>query len=204
MPLVKITPYECERSLFPRLCAKCGVLTESHVRFTPLGPTANVFMATLLSVCPPLFVILAIGLRRVTKGVLVPMCDTHKADWQWRDRVTSYSYLAVVGVYCAVAVCLAIGWIWDIDVPSITLMSLYLIAWCVWLIPASITWTRTVRATGVPRRGMQLSGVHPDFVRALAEDRVRDANPDRIAWFGDHRDDFDEDMNWLQSVRNDS
>ena len=69
--------------------------------------------------------------------------------------------------------------------------------------PASIMWTRTVRATGLPRRGLQLSGVHADFIRALAEDRVRDANPERTAWFGDARDDFDEDMNWRKSVRND-
>jgi hypothetical protein len=79
----------------------------------------------------------------------------------------------------------------------------YMVAWTVWIFPASILWTRTVRATGLPRRGMQLSGVHPDFIRALAEDRVRDANPERTSWFGDSRDDFDEDMNWLQSVRHD-
>src|SRR5690349_9049252 len=105
MPQVKITPYECERNLFPRLCAKCGVPTETRVRFMMPGLVANGVMATLLSVCPPLFVISAICFRRWKPGVLVPMCETHKADWEWRDRVTSCSYLMLaVAPYCTAAV----------------------------------------------------------------------------------------------------
>jgi hypothetical protein len=204
MPLVKITPYECERNLFPRLCAKCGVPTESHVRFAVPGPVGNVVMGTLLSVCPPLFVATAICIRRWKQGVLVPMCETHKADWEWRDRTTSYSYLVfAVAPYCSAVVLSTFVLDWSNPGLFVSCFVGYFFVWCIWVVPAGIIWTRTVRSTGLPRRGFQLSGVHPDFVRALAEDRVRDANPERTAWFGDHRDDFDEDMNWLQSVRHD-
>jgi hypothetical protein len=57
-------------------------------------------------------------------------------------------------------------------------------------------WTRTVRSTGLPKKGIQLSGVHSNFVQAILEDRARDINPERMAWFGDERDDFDDELKW--------
>ena len=200
MPVVKITQFECERNLLPHMCAKCGIPADDCVRFTPLKPALNYVMGFLLIACPPLFVGLALYLQRKSRRFNVPMCEKHRIDWEWRDRVTSWSYLIVVVIFCT-ALVLAIFSPWD--VPFWPVIAAYLATWCYWVIPATILWTRTIRATGIPSRGMQLAGVHADFIRALAKDRVHDGDPARLAWFGDARDDFDEDQSWLQSMRND-
>src|SRR4026209_338536 len=101
MPLLKLTPYECEHDLLPRLCGKCGEAADQRIRFIPLPPALNILMGFMLIACPPLFIAMAmICYRRITP-IFMPMCDVHRADWEWRDRLTSITYLAfVTGAYC--------------------------------------------------------------------------------------------------------
>jgi hypothetical protein len=56
------------------------------------------------------------------------------------------------------------------------------------------------------KRGIRLSGVHPDFIKALMADRVaaRELDPERVAWYGDLRDDFEEDWNEFGAFRPDA
>ena len=192
MPTVLLTPYECDRGLVPRLCARCGAPTDEAVRVTVLSPTTHVVMASLLTLCPPLFVVLARILQR-RRAMRLPMCPTDRADWEWRDRVTSWSYVFAVGVPYVAFPALALALVPLDWVPRLGMAgAAYLVAWTCWVVPAAVLWTQTVRTTKVTREGLRLSGVSPAFVAGLHADRAADSDPARRAWFGDIRDDYDD------------
>jgi hypothetical protein len=192
MPTVLLTRYECERNLVPRRCARCGAPADEAVRLTVLEPTTHVLVAALLSLCPPLFVALATILQR-RRAMRLPMCPADRADWEWRDRVTSWSYVLAVCVPYVAAVGLVVvslGHGWE---PGVAIAGAgYFAAWACWVTPAALIWTRTVRTTKVAREGIRLSGVSAAFVAGLHTDRAADPDPARRAWFGDVRDDYDD------------
>jgi hypothetical protein len=194
MPLLKLTPYEIEHDLLPRLCGKCGEPADDRVRFNPVSPSLNIFMGVALIACPPVFVGLAMILTRRMKPLFMPMCATHRADWEWRDWLTTITYLPVAILYCVAIALLVYAPLPPYGYPLVGVC--YWFVWSFWIAPASIMWTRTVRSTGLPKKGIQLSGVHSNFVQAILEDRARDINPERMAWFGDERDDFDDELKW--------
>ena len=108
MPTVLLTRYECERNLVPRLCVRCGAPADEAVRLTVLDPTTHVLVAALLQpLLPPLFVVLATILQR-RRAMRLPMCPADRADWEWRDRVTSWSYVLAVCVPYVAAVGLVV------------------------------------------------------------------------------------------------
>jgi hypothetical protein len=194
MPLLKLTPYECEHDLLPRLCGKCGEPADDRVRFTPVSPTLNIFMGSTIILCPPLCIGLALLLPRRIAPLFMPMCATHRADWHWRDRITTATYMVVAIAYVVAIALLVFAPLPPYGYPLVGMC--YWFVWCFWIVPASLIWTRTVRSTGLPKRGIQLSGVHANFVRAILDDRAQDKNPERVAWFGDQRDDFDDELKW--------
>src|SRR5262245_49905302 len=196
MSTVRLTRYECERNLLPRVCTRCGLPATGDVRFGLFSPVGNVMLGTLLIVCPPLFLVAGHVLSR-RHHFQVPMCELDKTDWKWRDRITTWTYLVlVVGAYCAAAILIVFPprdwettWFWA----GLGYMAVVYS----WLPPAVLAFTRTVRTTKVMKRGIRLSGVHPDFIRILMADRIatRETDPERLAWYGDARDDFEEDWN---------
>src|SRR5262245_51156102 len=159
MPLVKITPYECERNLLPRLCVKCGAPADDYVKFTVLSPFMNTLLGSLLVLCPPAFMVAAISFRRMTRPLKIPMCGPHRFDWEWRDAATSVSFaFVIVPAYCiAIGLCVFTR---TTEMDLFAIAGMYMVLWTAWVAPASILWTHTVRATGLPRRGLQISGVH--------------------------------------------
>ena len=192
MPTVLLTRYECDRNLVPKLCTRCGAPTGDAVRLTVLTPVPHVLVAALLTLCPPAFIVAAKVLQR-RRAMKLPMCPADRADWQWRDRVTSWSYVFAVLVpyIAAIGVVFASVWFeWE-GGNAIGLMG-YLVTWTCWVAPTALIWTRTVRTTRVAGEGIRLSGVCAEFVAALQADRAADPDPARRAWFGDIRDDYDD------------
>ena len=192
MPTVYLTRYECERSLVPRLCARCGMPADDAIGVAVITPAIHGLLGTLLILCPPLLLLIVWRLQG-RPHLRMPMCPTDRADWQWRDRVTTRTYLVVVGAYLAAAVVLlgTPGWL-DWEVMAGLSVAGYFAVWNVWMVPAVLVWTRTVRATKVMAEGLRFSGLHPAFVAAVREDRSRDPDPARQARFGDVRDDYDD------------
>jgi hypothetical protein len=187
MATVLLTTHELRTGLLPRLCARCGEPTSKSVRLTVPTPMSQLGLAVFLIFCPPLFVALALFLKK-RSSVELPMCPPHGADWRWCDRLTSITYLwAICGSYLA-AWAIALSSMTDPLVPAVV----YFFIWVAWVTPATILWTKTVRITKVTRWGVRLSCVDPAFVAALREDRARDADPARLPWHGDVRDDYDD------------
>src|SRR5690242_14707538 len=108
MPTVLLTRYECDRGLVPRLCARCGAPAEEAVRLTVLDPVTHVLVAASLTLCPPAFITAATILQR-RRAMRLPMCPTDRADWEWRDRVTSRSYVFAVCVPYVAAIGVAVA-----------------------------------------------------------------------------------------------
>ena len=190
MPTVLLTSYECRAGRLPRLCARCGEPTDDGVRVPLLTPVPHFLLNLFLVVCPPVFVLLAVTVLD-RRTYLLPLCPSHRDDWKWRDRVSTWTYLAIpcltystipILTYLSVdgAMAFALG------------VAVYYLSWATWVTPAAILWTHAVRTSKVTARGIRLSGVHPTFVTALREDRARDADPARLTWGGTERDDYDD------------
>jgi hypothetical protein len=193
MPTILLTRSECERSLVPAVCARCGIPADDAIRLALITPALHGLIATLLVLCPPLFLLLVWQLRHRPR-LRMPMCRPDGDDWRWRDKLTSWTYVAVVlGTYLAVPVVVAATgelWGWEVVVPG-GFVTYYLV-WNYWALAAAILWTRTVRASKLVREGLRFSGVHAAFVAAVWEDRARDPDPARRIGFGDVRDDYDD------------
>jgi hypothetical protein len=187
MPTVLLTTHELRTGLLPRLCARCGEPTDDSVRVTVPTPLSQLALGTFLALCPPVFVAFALYLKKRSSAA-VPMCRPHGDDWRWRDRLTSITYLTVVGGSYLAA--WAVGFLAPID-PGVPALA-YLFIWMAWMAPAVLLWTRTVRITKVTAWGVRLSGVDAAFVEALREDRARDPDPARLPWHGDERADYDD------------
>jgi len=187
MPTVLLTTHELRTGLLPRLCSRCGEPTDDSIRLTVPTPLAQLALAAFLTFCPPLFVALALFLKK-RSSVAVPMCRLHGNDWRRRDGLTSITYLLMIcGSYLAAW---AVGLLTQID-PAVPALA-YLFIWMAWIAPATLLWTRTVRITKVTPWDVRLSGVDPAFVEALREDRARDADSARLPWHGDVRADYDD------------
>jgi len=200
MATVRLTRYECERNLLPRVCARCGAPAHRVVQFVLRSPVSIYLLACLMLACPPLFAMVFFR-RRPTREYDVPMCEADQMDWKWRDRLTTYTFYILAGTYCLCALLIIL-------LPEMTVVFLlgYFVVWYAWHVPTPVLWTRTVRTTKVMKGGIRLSGVHPDFIRALMADRVaaRESDPQRAAWYGDLRDDFEEDWNEFGAFRPDA
>jgi hypothetical protein len=192
MPTALLTPIECLESRLPRVCAKCGAPADAGVRLTFQTPLIHFLLGLFLATCPPLLLGLAI-VQNIRHGFEVPMCEPHRADWRWRDRLTLVTYIPLAVVYMAALAWAAFPWPDDpFDEFAAIGVVVYGLCWYVWIVFATLLWTRTVRISWVTRWGVRLSGVHEAFVTALRDDRARDANPARLPFHGDIRDDYDD------------
>src|SRR5262249_3797654 len=100
MPTILLTTYECRTGLLPHLCAKCGVPTDSIVRSMALAAVPQFLMNLFLVICPPLFLVMSAVFRRRFAYEL-PMCPPHRVDREWRNRISSWTYLIVCATYIA-------------------------------------------------------------------------------------------------------
>jgi hypothetical protein len=105
----------------------------------------------------------------------------------------------VVISYFAALVAVVLELVTDIESERLgSLWLVYPVAIYTWLVIMLVVLSRTIRIGRILRRGPELWGVHPDFIRALMADRVRtrESDPDRLGTYGDVRDDFEEE--WYQ------
>src|SRR5262245_52045359 len=99
MPTILLSRYECDRNLVPAICVRCGAPADDAIRLPVVTPTLQIVIATLLIVCPPLFLLLVWQLQ-AWRRFRLPMCRSDATDWRRRDQVTSWAYLVVVlGTY---------------------------------------------------------------------------------------------------------
>lgn len=195
MARVLLSRYECTHDLLPPVCARCGQPADGAARFTLTTPASQYLLGALLTVCPPLFVTLAIWLRS-RSSFRVPLCEPDRADWEWRDRATRWGYVFLacvpylVGFGLVIVSCsLGVDGLWVATGGVVG----YFVGWYAWIVPAVLVWTRTVRTSKVNQRGIHLAGVHPEFVKALEADRAADPHPARRPAYGDMRDDYDDE-----------
>jgi hypothetical protein len=203
MPNVRLIAFECDRHLPPCVCASCGEPVDHEFRFTLPSTRLQLLLVLLPLLCPPAFLIVL--LVDPGRRVQVPMCKTDQAVYRQRARAVIASYVVfVVGSYLA-AVSLLVLQPFDLDSEPFVFVVLtgYALAAMAWSVPVSLLATRWVRVPWAMGRKIILAGVHPLFAQALKHGRASDPNPDRRVMYGDLRDDFDEDLNWFQSVRND-
>jgi len=199
MPTVRISRYECERNLLPRVCARCGKPANSGVRLILLTPFHDVAAGLVVWFCPLLILFGAAALR-TRRGFEVPMCERDRTVWNRRHWRMSVSFVVfVVGSYSAALVALLVAAFADFDreiglALVIGCVMGYLVIGLIWIIANLIVWAREVHAGSYMQHGLRLSGVHADFIQAIGADRVRarDSDPARLGWFGDDRDDFDD------------
>jgi hypothetical protein len=203
MPAVRLTRYECQHNLLPRVCTRCGAPAEGGACFTLLTPTWNLILGLVAWFCAPVIPILIPRLK-ARRSFVVPMCEPHRADWQWRDRLTDrlFWYL-VIPVYVATALAVLLLLLTETRMLLLTetqsevlgsLPLIYLATVWGWIVTAMLVLMRTVRVMRVQPRWIELWGVRRDFIRALIDDRIRtrESDPERLGSYGDVRDDFEE------------
>jgi hypothetical protein len=198
---VRLTRYECERNLLPQVCTRCGAPAEGGARLMLLTPAWNLTFGLLLWLCPPVVPSLA-NFVRARRSFIVPMCEVHRADWQWRDRLTTrlYCYCVIPAYVLAVMGILVLSVtdmdreVLPIDIAGSISLIYMAIAWA-WLVTMLLVLRHTVRVSRIMPRWIELWGVRADFVRALIADRVRtrESDPDRLGSYGDVRDDYDDE-----------
>ena len=96
--------------------------------------------------------------------VLVPMCRSHRHHWRWRSVQLGLSLCAFLGIGFA-------GWLivpwsprWMLAVPPV-------IALALWTPLAYYLERETIQAVFLPVVGLELTGVAPEFVKALERQR---------------------------------
>lgn len=191
MPTVLLTPFECHESRLPRICARCGAPTDTGVRLAFLTPLVHTLLGVFLVLCPPMHIGLAV-VQTVRHGFELPMCRPHRADWRWRDRFTTATYIPVAALYMGGLVWATVPQPRHQELLAAAGLMAYGVCWYAWIVTATLIWVRTVRISWVTRWGVRLSGVDESFVNALRDDRARDANPARLPFHGDVRDDYDD------------
>jgi|SRR5262245_331057 len=202
MPQVTLTEYECEHDLHPAICAKCGMPASERVprrvRYlsNDLGWLPVAALSSSLLLMPPVFLLLASRYGSAA-WVRIAMCDDHRDDWRWRDRAL-YSFLiptwAIIGgasnALAFIAFLIGREGIFFFGA-TVLILVLALIVENVVIAYGSVKVFRSEKPAGA-----KLSGVHPDFVAALAADRARDrvTNPDRRAAGSGMREDYDDEV----------
>jgi hypothetical protein len=110
---VRLSRYECERNLFPRGCARCGLPADRTVRYALLSPNSNMAFGFLIAFCPPLFLYFLFR-ERGRRAFEVPMCERDSDDWHWRDRLTVGTYiLLVMNAYSAAIARAVFSPVWE-------------------------------------------------------------------------------------------
>lgn len=209
MARVTLTEYECAHDLLPALCAKCGrpaghrvprkvrSISEKgggargHLRDTAL----IVGLVVGLSLFPPLAVFVIYRWADVV-WVKVPMCDAHRADWDWRDRAVYRVLLpgwvaAVLALYVGAAVVSAQG-----GEGGVLVAAGPVCLGVVLVLENGVIGYGAVRVSNVPPgNSVRLERVHPAFADALAEDRARGAvwDPNRRPAQADVQADYDDE-----------
>ena len=176
MATVTLSEYECRKKLLPDVCIQCGEPATVSVRrnfsWYPPWVIALVLAGVLVAA------IVAIVL---TKKMLVqvPMCDRHKSHWSTRTMWTFLCFAVVASAAIGGIALLAandngprkddmVGWVCGGSALALLL----------WLFLVAILQSTAIRPKLITDRKITLVKVHPEFVRALEDDREQDAQDD--------------------------
>jgi hypothetical protein len=191
MPVVRLSYYECLNGLLPPVCVTCGASAKTGHVFT-VQNRVLFYLLGALTWLPPVF-LPAVLLARRKRPMTVPMCEPHRARYARWDSATIWSYLVWVGgAFTAALVLFVLAPSGPEDHLALVATG-YWAATTAWLVLVALLQVRYPRTTQATARGIRLSGVHADFVRAVHADRAADPNPDRRLAFGDERDDYDDE-----------
>src|SRR5688572_30375909 len=191
MPIVRLSYHECLNGLLPPVCTMCGAPADTGYRFTVQNRFWFYLLGALLWL-PPLFVPAA-ALARRSRRMTVPMCDPHRAKYARWDTATNWTYRVWVGGAFVVSAFLLVYDPGKSHEYRLLVLAGYWSATMGWLVLVALLQVRYPRTTQATARGIRLSGVHADFVRAVYADRAADPDPARRLAFGDERDDYDDE-----------
>jgi len=205
MPRVNVTTYEYEQDLLPMVCAKCGRPAEDrvlrqirHLDCDRQGLLAAGVVIGLLAF-PPLFFFVAFRLSEKIR-VRIPMCETHRDDWKWRDLAEKWFVIPVwaVTVFVFYAIALMYAFKGDTGNAAAALVGVPGAFFVLAFVENVIILFGAVKVS-IPAKqnGIRLTGVHEDFVAALAEERARERvdNPERrYAPRMGVQDDYDDEL----------
>jgi len=203
MAYIRVTAYECERDLLPPICAKCGAPATARVirpgryfkeDWKLWKPVGTVFALIFI---PPLGIL---GILRLSHriDVRLPMCEEHRNDHVWRDRLF---LIWVLPIWSIATLILEVLFVIDISGGDPEFCGFYLLGVLIAggmgvIADTSLNLTSVKLQVQMKARGVWLRNVHPDFVAALVEDRARSRidDPDRRGG-DDIRHDYDDELN---------
>ena len=205
MARTNVTTYETEHDLLPMVCAKCGRPAEDrvlrqirHLDCDRQGLLAAGVVIGLLAF-PPLFFFVAFRLSEKIR-VRIPMCETHRDDWKWRDLAEKWFVIPVwaVTVFVFYAIALMYAFKGDTGNAAAALVGVPGAFFVLAFVENVIILFGAVKVS-IPAKqnGICLTGVHEDFVAALAEERARERvdNPERrYAPRMGVQDDYDDEL----------
>jgi hypothetical protein len=170
MPNIKLTDYECRKNLLPKVCMFCGqpAVTRKQRNFAWHPPWVWILVLVGILVAAIVAIVLT---KRMT--VRVPVCEQHEGFWRRRGMTIGFSFLGIVLVEIAAAIGAA-------NLPQgqdnlggfVCAGGVFLLLG--WLVLVAIYSTRSIRPTEITDRFIRLTGVHPEFIAALEDDRERD------------------------------
>jgi hypothetical protein len=201
MAYVSLTDYEIEHDAMPAICATCaepatnrvlmGICVVDGWRGALLLP---VLLFGLFFFPPLLFWITMNSKLRIT--VRVPMCDRHRDEQNWRDRVTRRRMLPI---WTAVALIMDAMIVAELFMrgPGLSCGAAVVAMMAVLVADGTLISRGGIKLMRPGKTGLMLRTVHEGFVAAIVEDRARDRidNPLRRWGHGDVRDDYDDEAN---------
>jgi hypothetical protein len=175
MATIRLGRYEVEKYPLPALCAKCGAeaVGAPRKRFSWSPPWLPVLIL-LGALGLILYVILASVLtKRMT--VPLPLCEQHRN--YWRNRAL-FIWGGLVGLILLAIPVITIGAVLDdkrITETSLLIAILSMVGlFLAWLIAAAVVQTSSIRTSEITENAITLTGLSPEFVAELREDRRGD------------------------------
>ena len=182
MATVTLSRYECNRDLFPDVCAVCGAPAKNRVRMT-------------YSWHPPWSALLIVGPALMTRrmSVRLPLCDRHLRNRR-RRRVAIVVTLLAILAFGALSVVYTIvrpdGPDEDVSGSLLGISTTLIFAW---IIGATVAQLNDIEPAEITDRSLTLRKVSGLFVMAVESARARRRDEPDADWrYDDVRDDYDD------------
>lgn len=176
MASVTLTEYECRKNLLPNVCMRCGepatTLVRRNFSWYPQWIILLVLVALLVA---------AIVAMILTKRMLVhvPMCEQHQGHWSKRMlwMLLTFGVLSLLAIG-GIALLSAAENGPDKETLTGVVCGGGVFGLLAWLILVVVLQSGMIRPTEITDRQITLTKVHPEFVRALEDERAADEDDD--------------------------
>ncbi|WP_020475926.1 hypothetical protein [Zavarzinella formosa] len=177
MPKVTLTEYECRNDLLPMVCLKCGAIANTTVRRQfSWYPSWVIWLAFL-----GLMIALVAGVIMTKRMVIEsPMCDRHQGHWANRKLWTwlALGFLAVL-LIVGIELYSEAHQQQDKDFFATLIWGGGATLLVAWLAFALVLRIGMIKPKIITSQTITLLNIHPEFVRALKQERERDAEAER-------------------------